>query len=103
MRTIQRVFHKDDPKAHYELCDLPNCAFLTCQGTCSKLDVSACIGDACAFIQSEGDISRARAQWKARMQALDTQQQCAIAKKYYRGQMPWQDGNTNQQGAKGQR
>lgn len=45
MRAAHRVFYKDNIKAHFEFCDLPDCSCLSMRGVCSKLNVPKCLGE----------------------------------------------------------
>lgn len=89
MRATHRTINKNDPKAHFNFCDLPNCIFLTERGACSKLNVHSCAGASCAFIKTAGEASRNDSDWQKRLSSLDADKQLAIAKKYYGGKMPW--------------
>lgn len=50
---------------------------------------SYCKPEGCAFQRSWGDYKASLAKANARLQSLPEEQQAAIAKKYYRGQMIW--------------
>ena len=91
MRVPHRAFYKDNIKAHFEFCDLPDCSCLSMRGICSKLNVPKCLGEKCPFVQISGDCTQADERWRSRLRSLDETKQAAIAKKYYGGDMPWNE------------
>ena len=91
MRASHRVYRKDDPKAHFEFCALPDCVYLSGQGICRNLNVKTCVGEGCAFQTNSGHLQKSNEKWKNRLLALNEEKQAAIARKYYGGNMPWRD------------
>lgn len=69
-----------------ELLKLPDCGGLLENGKCRWLNVPSCIGQNCRYCQKE--ISQERT--FERLRSLDKKTQLHIAKKYYRGELPWQ-------------
>lgn len=71
-----------------EFFELPDCAALTENGGCSKLDTPHCLGRNCTFL-NQSEETEAFDAWKRRLTALPEEQQHRISKKYYGGSMPW--------------
>ncbi len=82
--------NKDNPKEQFAFCSLPDCVFLSPRGTCSKLDVKACMGQSCAFVQTPQEWEKSQQKQRLRLKGLDEQLQKKIARKYYGGSAPWQ-------------
>jgi hypothetical protein len=78
-------------KESLEILTLPDCAFLSDNATCIRLNITGCQGKDCTFFQSTEDHVKSRTRWKLHLLSLDEAQQKKIAKKYYCGTMPWKE------------
>lgn len=80
----------------YRMVDLrrfPDCSALTLRGGCTRLTLSMCQGEECSFKRTgEEDINSLKYA-NERLARLDISKQIQIAKKYYRGSMPWNKVN----------
>ena len=81
------VLHKEDRK----LLGLPDCIHLLEYGRCDILSVSSCRGEKCSFNQSVSSAHSSYENWKQHINSLDMKTQKEIARKYYRGAMPWRE------------
>lgn len=69
--------------------DLPDCAHLKENGTCSALRVASCEGMLCAFCRPREREAEAQLAVYRRLAACDAATQQRIAARYYGGQRPW--------------
>jgi hypothetical protein len=78
--------------SRYRLLDLsafPDCNALSDNWKCTRLTVSKCQGQECSFKRtSKEDFESIQCAYR-RLFSLDSSKQSHIAKKYYRGSMPW--------------
>lgn len=91
MHAAHRAIRTDDVTAHFEFCALPDCAYLSMKGMCGKLEVRECLGEGCPFVQIASDCAQSEERWRTRLKSLDDTKQADIAKKYYGGNMPWNE------------
>lgn len=66
----------------------PDCIHLSKRYQCDILQVVRCIGEECAFRQSETEYRQAHDRWQKAMNALSREQRGKIVSKYYGGKMP---------------
>lgn len=67
----------------------PDCSALNENGRCTRLNVFYCQGEKCSFKRtSEEDKDSIKYAYQ-RISRLDSHAQSHIAKKYFRGTMPW--------------
>ncbi len=66
----------------------PDCIYLSQRYQCDILQVVRCLGEKCAFRQSETEYRLAHDRWQKAISALSREQQGKIVSKYYGGKMP---------------
>lgn len=82
---------KRTPVGDEEMLSLPDCRFLTENGTCGRLNISHCTGEKCKFLNREANHADINV-WSSRLSLLSEEEQMKIARKYYGGKRPWKDG-----------
>lgn len=82
---------KRTPVGDEEMLSLPDCRFLTENGTCGRLNISHCAGEKCKFLNREANHTDINV-WSSRLSLLSEEEQMKIARKYYGGKRPWKDG-----------
>ena len=75
----------------HHILSLPECLYLTEIGKCALLRVGACIGQQCAFHQTDASRQKSLLTWACRLNALTPEQQNHISLQYYHGKMPWKE------------
>ncbi|MBC8559495.1 hypothetical protein [Fumia xinanensis] len=70
-----------------EFC-FPDCIHLSQRYRCDILRVAQCVGEGCAFRQSETEYRLAYERWQKAISALSCEQRGKIVSKYYGGKMP---------------
>lgn len=71
------------------LSGFPDCMGLSINGRCSRLTVTHCLGEKCTFKQTRQEDFESIQGARQRISSLNWSTQSHIAKKYYRGNMPW--------------
>ena len=86
----QREIISISPHTDYGLCKLPDCVDLRENGNCARLNIDACRGSECSFMQTKNEAEKSAQRWCKRLSSLDESEQKQIAKKYYGGTKPWE-------------
>jgi hypothetical protein len=74
-----------------DLCKLPDCNGLSENGRCTRLTVYYCLGEVCTFKQTHNEQIDSLQCAYQRLASLDSSIQNHIAKRYYGGNMPWNE------------
>lgn len=73
-----------------EMLTLPDCEGLLENGKCKWLQIPACAGSNCSYLNNMNSLDKSQ----ARLRTLDEETQDRIAKKYYSGSRPWGGSGT---------
>lgn len=75
--------------SNLSLINMPDCVALTDLKKCRRLTSLVCDKEICPFKQSPDEEAQSIQNAYTRISSLDTSTQNHIAKKYYKGKMPW--------------
>lgn len=75
--------------SHLSLINMPDCVALSDLKKCSRLTTLVCDKKKCPFKQSNDEETISIQNVYDRISNLDNSTQSRIAKKYYKGAMPW--------------